>query len=53
MSCGVDRKHGSDPELQWLWRRPAATAPFQPLVWETPYATGGALKITENKNKKV
>ena len=27
-----------------LWRRPAAIAPIQPLVWEPPYAEGVALK---------
>ena len=25
-----------DPVLLWLWRRPAATAPIQPLAWEPP-----------------
>ena len=23
-----------DPALLWLWRRPEATAPIQPLAWE-------------------
>ena len=27
-----------------LWCRPAATAPIQPLAWESPYAVGAALK---------
>ena len=40
MSCGV----GSDAALLWLWRRPAAVAPIQPLAWERPYAVGVALK---------
>ena len=31
MSCGVGRRHGSDPSLLWLWRRPSATAPIRPL----------------------
>ena len=48
MSCGVGRRRGSDPTLLWLWRRPVATAPIQPLAWEPPYAVGKALKI---KNK--
>ena len=30
----------SDPVLLWLWRRPAAGAPFPPLVQELLYATG-------------
>ena len=38
----------------YLWRRPAITAPIQPLAWEPPYATGVALekaKRQKNKNK--
>ena len=26
LSCGVGRRHGSHPELLWLWRRPSAIA---------------------------
>ena len=48
MSCGVGHRHSSDPELLWLWLRPAAVAPSQPLAWEPPYAVGVALK---DKNK--
>ena len=44
MSCGVGRRHGSDPALLWLWWRPAAAAPIRPLAWEPPYAAGVALK---------
>ena len=33
-----------DPALLWLWCRPAAAAPNQPLAWEPPYAEGVALK---------
>ena len=44
MSCGVGCRHGLDPELLWLWYRQAATALNRPLVWETPYAAGMALK---------
>ena len=40
-----------DPALLWLWCRPAATAPIQPLAWEPPYAEGVALK--KNKRKKI
>ena len=32
-----------DPSLLWLWCRPAATAPLQPLAQEPPYARGVAL----------
>ena len=38
----------SDPELLWLWRRPEATVPIQPLAWEPPYAEGAA----QEKGKK-
>ena len=44
MSCGVDLRHGSDLVLLWLWCRPEATVPIQPLAWEPPYATDAALK---------
>ena len=48
MSCGVDYRHGLDPEL--LWCRPAATALILPLAWEPPYAAGTALKRKKLKN---
>ena len=49
MSCGIGPRYVSDPALLWLWCRPAATAPVQPLAWEPPYAAGAALK---SKTKK-
>ena len=52
MSHGVGRRQGSDPALLWLWRRPAATAPIQPLAWEPPCATGAALEKTKKKQQK-
>ena len=55
MSCGVGRRHGSDPELLWLWRRPVATALIRPLIWEPTYALGAALeeaKRQKQTNKK-
>ena len=56
MNCGVGRRCGSDPELLWLWCRPAAVALIQPLAWEPPYAACVALKSQKkqkkNKNKK-
>ena len=58
MSCGVGCRCGSDLELLWLWRRPAAIAPFRPLAWEPSYASGAALEKAErqknnnNNNKK-
>ena len=44
----VGPRRGLDPALLWLWRRPAAVAPVQPLTWEVPYAASAALK-TKNK----
>ena len=44
MNCGVGHRHDSDPELLWLWCRPAAAALIQPLGWELPYATDEAPK---------
>ena len=52
MSCGVGRKHSSDPTLLWLWREPAATAPIRPLAWEPPYAAGMAIEKTKRQKKK-
>ena len=51
MSCGVGHRCGSDPELLWLWCRPAATVPIGPLAWEPPYAAGEALKRKRNYTK--
>ena len=51
MSCGVVRRHGSDPELLWLWHRLAAVAVIRPLVWEPPHAAGAALKRQGEKKK--
>ena len=45
MSCGVGRRHSSDPALLLL----AATASIQPLAWELPYAVGAALKSQKKK----
>ena len=48
VSCGVGHSLGLGPALLWLWCRPAAVAPIQPLAWELPYATPAAITI---KNK--
>ena len=48
----VGRRRGSDPMWLWLWCRPAATAPFGPLAWEPPHATGAAPKREKNKKQK-
>ena len=49
VSCGVGHRRDSDPTWLWLWHRLAATAPIQPLAWESPYAVEAAL---ERKRKK-
>ena len=41
---------GKDPVLLWLWCRPAAVAPIQPLTWVPPYAIGMALKKKRKEN---
>ena len=51
MSCGVGRRRSSDPELLWLWCRPAATALIRPLAWEPPHAMGAALEKKKEKKK--
>ena len=49
MSCGVGHRHSSDLSLLWLWCRPAAAAPIQPLTWELLYGAGMALKKKKKK----
>ena len=54
--CGVSRRHSLDLMLLWLWCRLAAAALIRPLAWETPCATGMALKKKKKKsqtNKKT
>ena len=50
MSCGVGRRHGSDPALLWLWWRPVATVPIRPLAWEPPYASAVAQEMAKRQN---
>ena len=52
MIRGVGRRCSLDLAWLWLWCRPAATAPFRPLAWEPPDATGTALKKTKDQKKK-
>ena len=52
MSCGVGCRLSLDMALLWLWHRPVAIAPIQPLAWEPPYATGVVLKRPKKKKKK-
>ena len=51
MGYSAGRRHGSDPALLWLWWRPEPTAPIRALAWESPYATGVALKGQKTKKK--
>ena len=51
MSCGAGHGGGSDLMLLWLWHRPVAVVPIQPLAREPPYAAGGTLKRQEIKIK--
>ena len=53
MSCGVGQRHSSDLELLWLWRRPSAAAPIQPLAWELPCAMDTALKIKQTEKPNL
>ena len=52
MSCSVSHRCGWDSALLWLWCRPAAIAPIQPLAWDPPCAVGAALKTLKKKRKK-
>ena len=52
MSCGVGCRRGSDPALQWLWHRLAATALIRFLVWEPPCAVGVALEKAKRPKRK-
>ena len=37
--------------VAWLWHRPAAAAPIQPLDEELPYTTGVAIKRKKKGEK--
>ena len=52
VSCGVVRRRGSDPELLWLWCRPAATALIGPLAWEPPCAMRVAQEMAKRQKKQ-
>ena len=51
MICGVGCRCGWDLALLWLWRRPGATAPIQPLAWEPPYAMEAAQEIAKRQKQ--
>ena len=51
MCCGVGHRRGSDLVLLGLWCRLAAVALIRLLAWESPYASGAALKSKKRKKK--
>ena len=51
--CNAGRRCNLDPEFLWLWCRPAAAAPIQPLDYEFPYAIDVALNRKKKKKKGV
>ena len=53
MSCGVGCRCGSDLALLWLWYRPAATVPIQPLAWKLSNAVGSAIKRQKKKSLQM
>ena len=53
VSCGVGRRCSSNLALLWLWCRPPAAAPIQPLPWELHMPTGAALKGQKQKTLKT
>ena len=53
MSCGVGRRRSADPTLLWLWCRPAAIAPIQPLAWEPPHVMGAAQEMANKQTNKT
>ena len=50
MSSDVGRRCGLD--LAWLWCRPAAAAPIQPLDWEIAYVARAAVKKKKRKKER-
>ena len=52
VNCGEGHRHGSDLALPQLCCRPVATAPIQPLAWESPYGAGAAVKRQKKTKKK-
>ena len=40
------------PYFLWLWHRPAAAAPIQPLGWEPPKAASVALESKKKKKER-
>ena len=54
MSCGVGRRHGWDPVLQWLWYRPEAeTLDLTPSLGTSICLKCGPEKERKKKNMSV
>ena len=51
VSYGVGHRRGSDPELLWLWCRPAAAAPMGPPSLGTSICYGCDPKKRKKKDK--
>ena len=47
------QRHGLDPALLWLCRRPAAVALTEFLAWQLPYAVGAALKTNKQNLRNI
>ena len=47
-----DLRCGSDVALLWLWCSLAAIDPIRLLAWESPYASGVALKSKKKERKR-
>ena len=52
LCCGLWLQPQLDLAMVWLWCRPVATAPIQPLAWESPYVMGAALKRQRKKKER-
>ena len=52
MSCGVGCRWGLNLVLLWLWCRPAAVGPIQPLAWQFHTPQVQPLKKKERKKEK-
>ena len=52
MSCSLSCRYGLDLVLLWLWHRPAAAAPIQPLALKLPHAIDAGLKSKQTNKQK-
>ena len=52
MSCGVGRRHGSDPELLWLWCRLVTGSSSTPSLGTSIFRGSGPRNGKKTKKKK-